>query len=239
MSHCLASSRNFFIGRISFLVAWMMVPYGMLTLFFDGSPVGMAPSWGYMKELVAPESNTAWCFMHHTWSDCFSSPISSHCWFARLTPSFGLRLLNKFSSAHCRPSASFLTGAVHLSCTWRCLIWLLLIIWSHHLTFFFDKILLISGGFWTGDLRLFEFWSLSVFELKHSANTKMCEFWSSTGFGLEFLVDSRIFTFLSLTGVELEPLFDSQICTFLSSTELGLRMESDIFDVWGQRRGVQ
>ena len=59
MSHYLSSLRNFFIGSIAFLVAWMMVPSGMPTLFFDGSPVGMAPSCDRMKDLVALESKTA------------------------------------------------------------------------------------------------------------------------------------------------------------------------------------
>ena len=57
------------------------------------------------------------------------------------------------------------------------LLWSFPIIWSRHLTFFFDKIRLIFGGVGTGDL-------------------KMCKFLSPTGFGLEFLVDSGICTFL-------------------------------------------
>ena len=199
MPHCLASLRNCVIGRSAFLVAWMMVPSGMPTLFFDGSPVGMAQSWGRMKDLVAPDSKTDWYFVHHAWSDCFSSPISSHYWFARLTSSYGFRLLNNFSSAHSRPSASSLMAAVFFSFTWRFLIWCFLIIWSSHLTFFFDKILSFVGGVWTGDL-------------------KMCEFWSSSGFELEHSADSRIYTFLFSTGFELEPSADWRICIFFPLT---------------------
>ena len=53
MLHCLASLRSGVIGSMDFLAAWMMVPSGMPTLFFDGSPVGMALSCGRMKDLVA------------------------------------------------------------------------------------------------------------------------------------------------------------------------------------------
>ena len=58
MSHCLASLRNCVIGSMAFLVAWMMVPSGMPTLFFDGYPVGMVPSCARMKEIITPESKT-------------------------------------------------------------------------------------------------------------------------------------------------------------------------------------
>ena len=152
-----------------------MVPSGMSTLLFDGSPVGMAPSWGRMEELVAPESRTAWCFVHHAWSDCFSSPISSHCWISRLTYSCGLKVLNNFSSAHSWSSDSSLTVAVCLSFTWRFLIWRLLIIWSCHLTFFFDKYCWFSAMFELMTSRCAIFF-LTWFELKPLIASRICNF---------------------------------------------------------------
>ena len=84
---------------------------------------------------------------------------------------------------------------------------------------------------------LCKFWYFTGFGLKFSINSGicafLCEFWSSTGFGLKFSVDLGICTFFSSTGSEFTPLTDSQVFTCLSSTELGLRTEVYIFDVWG------
>ena len=140
----------------------------------------------------------------------------------------------------------------------RLLFWCFPMIWSCHLTFFFDEIWLIVGGVGTGDLKmgeffsltgfgleflvemgictfLCEFWSFTGFGLKFLVDLGicafLCEFWSSTEFGLEFLVALGICTFLSSTGSEFTPLVDSRVFTCLSSTELGLRTEVRIFDI--------
>ena len=137
--------------------------------------------------------------MRHAWSVCFFFSISLHCWVARWTSSCGLGLLHSFSSAHL-------------------LFWRFPIIWSCHLTFFFDEIWLIVGGVGTSDL-------------------KMCKFFSSTGFGLEFLVETGICTFMckfwSFTGFGLEFSVDSGICAFLCEFLVFDRIRTQIFGRFG------
>ena len=47
------------IGSNAFWDAWIVLPSGSITLFVDGSPVGIIPSCSRPNDEVAPESITA------------------------------------------------------------------------------------------------------------------------------------------------------------------------------------
>ena len=59
MSHSLAFGFKFVFGSRAFWVVFRVCPFGILTLLFEVTLVGMAPPSGLMKLLVAPESRTA------------------------------------------------------------------------------------------------------------------------------------------------------------------------------------
>ena len=64
---------------MAFSVAYVAFPSGMPTTFDDGFPLGMAPSYGLMNELIAPESMVA-CFPPYL---SFSTLYGSRWAFAR------------------------------------------------------------------------------------------------------------------------------------------------------------
>ena len=61
MSHSLAFAFRLVLDNSALWDVLRELPFGMLTFLFDFSPVGIAPSSGLMKLLVAPESSTALC----------------------------------------------------------------------------------------------------------------------------------------------------------------------------------